>query len=317
LQAFSLPAVNITDGTTFAETALGYEEFKRRGAWTKAALALFGLIGLTCSAPGSAEETTSTPAADQWVKRSTRSFKRALFYKPRENGANGPEWTYAPLIVQEVDDGWEADLTEPFGAITQKGTIDQERPTVYVATSTARLGGREHDQVTYAWRYPERTPRESCLKDAGMRGVRLTLSADGMPLVWEALSTEEPRRVLFVSNSLEEAAKREFGDPLPRRTFSVEREVAEARDVVVVRVIDDGPVPMGPYVYLSALPRRDITTVLCRCSPSQVDEFVATRSYELLPLETTPKGLTRWQDFARADYQPSLERDLRWPTQAP
>ncbi len=271
-------------------------------------------------APSGAAERTLPPSATQLVERSTRSFKRALFYKPRENGEEAIEWTYAPLIVQEVDDGWDANPTEPFGALTP-GAKDRRRPAVYVATSTARLGGREHDQVTYAWRYPPRGPRESCLKDTGVRGVRLTLGADGMPLVWEALSTEEQRHLLFVSQSLEEAAKREFGDPLPRRTFSVERAVAEARDVVVVRVIDDGPVPMGPYVYLSTVPRRDITTVLCRCSPSQVDEFVATGYYDLLPMETTENGPPDQGQHPQAPpavrWPEPLDLQLRWPKQAP
>ena len=66
-------------------------------------------------------------------------------------------------------------------------------------------------------------------------------------MVWEALSTDDDRRVLFVSRSLEEAAAREFGKPLPGRTFSIERAVEEAREVVVVRLLEDGSVmPSSP-----------------------------------------------------------------------
>jgi hypothetical protein len=175
--------------------------------------------------------------------------------------------------------------------------------------------------VVYVWRYPAPTGGERCISCEG-RGVRITLGQDGLPLVWEALSTDTRTRVLFIAESLEQAARREFGEPLPGRRFSIERAADEAPDVVVARIIDDGPVPMGPYVYLNAPPSRAVTTVLCRCSPSQVEAFIETRYYDLLPLETidpTSRGLMRWvgtlvyDESRRAAPGKSLDRILRWP----
>ena len=113
-----------------------------------------------------------------------------------------------------------------------------------------------------------------------------------------------------------------FGDPLPGRRFSIERAADEAPDVVVARIIDDGPVPMGPYVYLNAPPSRAVTTVLCRCSPSQVEAFIETRHYDLLPLETIDSsdgergwwaGTLVYDESRRAAPGKPLDRILRWP----
>ncbi|MFH1109147.1 MAG: hypothetical protein V1790_08145 [Planctomycetota bacterium] len=93
-------------------------------------------------------------------------------------------------------------------------------------------------------------------------------------------------------------------------------------DVVVARLIDDGPAPMGPYVYLNAPPGRAVTTVLCRCSPSQVEAFIETRYYDLVPLETIDPSsgeLMRWAatlvhgELLRPVPGKSLGRILRWP----
>ena len=206
----------------------------------------------------------------------------------------GLEKTFAPLIVQEVVVGIGPNDPTPFGAIVGEGRgprVDSLRPTVYAGTFTTRINGVEHDQVVYFWRYPTRLDRPGSISREG-RGVRITLGSDGFPLVWEALSTATDTRELFVSESLERAALREYGGPLPGRRYAVERPIDEVRNVVVVRSLDDGPVPMGPYVYLNAPPSRSVTTVLCRCMPSQVNEFVETHYYNLVPLET----IKEWGD---------------------
>jgi hypothetical protein len=254
--------------------------------------------------------------SSEWIReRAQASFERAIFYKPREDSMAGLEMTFAPLIVQEVDGGvvGTANLARtlkgvpadadpsPFGAVLGEGggpRVDPSRHTLYAGTFNTRINGVDHDQVVYFWRYPPRSDEPWCeipishQPSPEGRGVRITLGSDGFPLVWEALSTATDTRELYVSESLERAALRGFGDPLPGRRFAVERAADEARDVVVARIIDDGPVPMGPYVYLNAPPVRSVTTVLCRCMPSQVSEFVETSYYDLVPLET----IKEWGD---------------------
>ena len=65
-----------------------------------------------------------------------------------------------------------------------------------------------------------------------------------------------------------------------------------------------------------------MTTVLCRCSPSQVEAFIETRYYDLLPLETidpSSGGLMRWArtlvygELLKPLTGKSLDRILRWP----
>ena len=56
--------------------------------------------------------------------------------------------------------------------------------------------------------------------------------------------------------------------------------MAAAPDVVVAGIVEDGPIPMGPYVYVDAADQR-VTTLLCRCSPSQVDRITDTGYYQL------------------------------------
>jgi hypothetical protein len=246
-------------------------------------------------------------ASEQIRARAETSFERAIFYKPREDSMAGLEMTFAPLLVQEIEDAGEAALGA-FGALSGPNAsprVDPDRPTIYTGTFTARIKGVEHEQVVYLWRYQSPSEESGILSLEG-RGVRITLGSDGFPLVWEALATNTDTRILFVSESLERAALREFGAPLPDRKFSIERPASESVNVIVARVLDDGPVPMGPYVYLNAPPERAITVVLCRCMPSQVNDLVATRYFDLMPLE----AIREWSD-TRSCVDPPLPR-VHW-----
>ena len=55
--------------------------------------------------------------------------------------------------------------------------------------------------------------------------------------------------------------------------------------MIVPAVLEDGPVPMGPFVYLLAR-SSDVATLLCRCSPARFDSVVVSDDYDLEPLET-------------------------------
>ena len=117
-----------------------------------------------------------------------------------------------------------------------------------------------------------------------IQGLRITLNRAGVPVIWEPLFPDENLRMLFVADSLEAAAAAEFGQPLPGRRYSIEPCLEQEGPIVVAKVIDDGPVPMGPIVYLRAQ-TREITTVLCRCMPAQIRQVAASQQYDLLPME--------------------------------
>lgn len=255
-------------------------------------------------------------------------FDHAEFWKPRDS-TDGAIAAMAPLIVQQVIDDSNRDRTRPrFGALvaTASGNarVDSRRPTLYFQNRTAKLGGANREQIEYVWFYPLQSVSSG--SDAiEFLVLRVTLGEDGFPLVWEMddsawLGDADPR-ILFVADSLEALAMDTFGQPLPDRRYVIERTIADAPRTVVANVFEDGPIPMGPYVYLSAQPRR-VTTLLCRCSPSQVHVFDENGYYDLRPLgdiegllKRLTSGLAR---RLRAGDQKtkgdeSLDQALRWP----
>jgi hypothetical protein len=162
--------------------------------------------------------------------------------------------------------------------------IDIERPAIYVHPGEVQIQGKAHPQMTYLWCYRP----EPMSGHPEVRGVRLTLNSAGEPVLWEVLSAGTLARLFFVAESLERVAAAEHGPPLAGRRFSVERSAEETPDVLVARLIDDGPIPMGPMVYIAAQANA-ISTVLCRCMPAQVRHIVENTFYELLPVEGLPE----------------------------
>ena len=153
-----------------------------------------------------------------------------------------------------------------------------------------------------------------------VQGIRITLNTNGQPVIWEALADSSGAELIFVAQSLEAAALAEHGQPPPGRRHAIERSTQEAPKVIVARVIDDGPIAMGPIVYLSA-GTRDISTIICRCMPAQAKKLLDTSTYELLPLNalTVQSLLTQakepatfWPDVQRGDDR--LDRRLRLPS---
>ena len=242
----------------------------------------------------------------------------------------------APLIVQEVRESAEAQSRgRRFGAIVPDvdgaPQVDVARPTVYAAMSTVNIAGVQHDQVLYAWwRPPTATDPPATLPTP--MAVRITLDMDGFPLVWQLLGhgyvlPGQELYLFYVSTTLERRAGEFFGDPLPGRRYAIEQGADRRPDTIVVNVIDDGPIPMGPYVYIDA-PNGRITSILCRCMASQVDAFVTEGWYELrslaeltgFPLDLTPLGLEEIPGVpaegipSRAPRSPEgLAQHLRWP----
>ena len=97
-------------------------------------------------------------------------------------------------------------------------------------------------------------------------------------------STEQGCEQIYVSASLEAAAASEFGKPLAGRVHAIERATNETPHVVVSRVIEDGPTVAGPIVYLMA-GSHDVTTLICRCMPSQAKELLGNGYYRLAELD--------------------------------
>ncbi|HWL94071.1 MAG TPA: hypothetical protein VNT79_11110, partial [Phycisphaerae bacterium] len=124
---------------------------------------------------------------------------------------------------------------------------------------------------------------DDCPIDQRWRAIRATIGPDGFPLIWEIMGDDRDLCVLYVSRTLEDAAA-ERERPPPKRRFAAESALGATPSALIARVMDDGPMPMGPFVYLAREDAR-ITTLLCRCSPSQFRDLPETKYFELRPLD--------------------------------
>jgi len=226
---------------------------------------------------GPEDPRTTLPALDddsrrEVYDRTDLDFESGVLYKPAEGTAEGTAWTLAPLLIQEIRPERGTEGPEPSG------------PTiVYYRKSSRQIGDREYTQWTYLWSHPD---TESA------QGIRMTLGEDGFPAIYEVLHDSSGARLIFVAVTLEEEAREAFGAPLPGRRFAVEPSVEQAPDVVVGGLLESGPAPLGPFVYLWER-GRNVNTVICRCMPSRVISIPNTATYDLAPLDprTAPETL--------------------------
>lgn len=260
---------------------------------------LAGVLLTACAAP---EPNSPGLAREPSPPTTTETtFEQGVLFKPNPTMWESPAATLAPLLLWEVGQNTAVDCRgAPFGLVAP-GAVEASHPAVYAAETQRTVHGRPHAQVLYLWAYPAERELE---REPRFAGVRITLSSAGHPVLWETMSSKPEARQLFVSRSLEDSARSEFGTPLPERRYVIEGTDPAA---AIVRILEDGPVPMGPIVYLEAASGRP-STVLCRCMPAQVREVIGTRNYDLLPIDnllehvsaevvsrlTAPEPLLRW-----------------------
>lgn len=259
------------------------------------------------------------PATKPYYARTLNEFDHAYFYKPTRQSEENDEdiqFTMAPLIIEQAHQSSETRSSHSgFGAIEIDATgnisIDLEHPTVYTDITETQIDGEFYDQLIYVWWYqiPQPQPNRYTLS---LRGVRITMGMDGYPLIGEVLD-DDSIDLMYVSQTLEQAAMLTYGPPLMGRYYSAEREYEELPQSVVARLLEDGPIPMGPYVYLSA-DSKAVTTLSCRCMPSQMHHIIESRYYDLIPLETLGRwGLENIKRFIAYQDRLNLDQRLRWP----
>ncbi len=263
--------------------------------------------------PAKPEAASLPPVAQEAMDRMKREFRKARFYKPNDPDETQVEHRLAPLIVEERADAISGDSAK-LGTDYYLRRLAQSGTVLYASAQVVAMGQRL-EQLVFLWWYVPNS--DSCGPLAGIpRGIRIVLGPDGMPLLWETLGDSSAPRFFFVSQSLEFVARKQFGEPLPGRSFSIERSLEETPNIIVAGILDDGPVPMGPYVYVEASEQRSISTVHCRCSVSQFDEVVETIVYQLFPLDTLDD---RWLlNQGGVDKEKLLKREIleglfRWP----
>ena len=269
--------------------------------------AALGLCAWGCANLDADQARSALPRAEIY-QHATNEFTEAWFFKPTELKTNDLTSTLAPLILQQVNAGKEPlFMPDRFGALSLSNgvlALDPSRPVLYWQADTVQFRERAHMRLTYLWCY-------ALASGLPLQGIRITFNSAGQPVIWEVLADSSGAELIFVSQNLEAAAAAEFGKALPGRRYAIERNVEEAPNVIVARVIDDGPVAMGPIVYLSARTRA-VSTLICRCMPAQAKKLVGASTYDLLPFQPAPaQSLPTW---ARAL---ARERTAFWPDDPP
>lgn len=199
--------------------------------------------------------------------RTTNHISDVVLFKPASDGEGVPLITQlAPLLIQVVP---------PTNGVAL--WLDQPAPTSGPPQIQARkdivlINNRWHWQLTYTWSYAQGSHR--------IQGVRLTLDARDAPAIWEIYTDTSAQKIFYVSKAWEQAARAEFGAPFPGYNFSIERSQNESPGVVVANVIEDGPMAMGPILYLKCA-SHDVLTLICRCMPAQFQNLRDQKDYEL------------------------------------
>jgi len=254
----------------------------------------------------------------------TREFAFGIHLKPDLSTLGGRAREFAPLVVREVTPEVAGPRFPPcFFEVCDlrrcafpswlPGCASNLR-AASLQEGSAIIDGVKHDQITFFWKLRFETPIRSRIEIGNERspsyaaatiGIRITLGTDGFPVVWEVLDSRSGHRILYVSRAAESRARAQFGEPLGGRQFAIERAAEEVPHVILVRILDDGPVPMGPYLYVDMSDR--ITSVLCRCNPAQVDKFVEEDTYQIL-------SVTEAEEALDINIRPiDLDAALRWP----
>jgi len=296
--------------------------------WPRLVLAGIALLPLLCDA-GAEKPRSLYDGTTVW-------FEQAQLLKPRETTNHSRAYTLAPLILQEIT---TRNASPSDAGRSGSGAAPESVPQrVFFQPGSVTLNGRSHTQMTYAWHYgtapvrvrpssaprrPEVRPiqRDGLESSAHMLVVRLTLSSNGVPVIYEVIDSQRNNQQIFVTQSIEAAAQAEHGPALPGRRHSVEPGLSDAPQVIVPRVLDDPPDIMGPILYLQA-ESHAVATLICRCMDAQAKELAGQGFYELVPADfsgnlpratrldaANPRGLR--EDFSNQTDR--LSRSLRLP----
>ena len=250
------------------------------------------LVGSSFLDPGraSAGELGTRSTHSEFYGRQTNRFAQVWLFKPSEPKTADLGYTLAPLILQEVaNSGPRENPPVRFGELGLSNGVPGvgfDRPSVYLKADVVTINGKDHARFTYLWFYTANAARISG-EPLPVQGFRMTLDMAGNPAVWEVLAEPPNTRLIFVARSVEALALAQYGPPLRGRHYAVERDLLECPQVVVPRVLEDGPVAMGPIIYLNA-ESRAVVTLICRCMPAQAERLVGTSLYELVPTDGSP-----------------------------
>jgi hypothetical protein len=277
---------------------------------------------LACCAAALGAGSTPDLNPTRIYSRATNEFATAHFLKPAEPQAPDVTFKLAPLIIQEALA--DEPLRDGFGALSLSNGIlclDRSAPTVYVHVDQVEIGSKSRQRYTYLWCYSAGNSVQND-RALGIQGVRITTDSAGAPVVWEILADESGLDLVFVAESLEASAKKQWAKAQPGRRFVMEPARQKAPRTVVARVIADGPVPMGPIIYLQHK-SGNVSTLVCRCMPAQAKSLLTSSLYQLKPIQAENSDLLLQMVRDRLQFRaafwpgtrdtPALEKKLRLP----
>lgn len=276
-----------------------------------------------CCVAGLAAMLASTAGA---ASGESVEFTNAVLLTPARTNLEQRLHRFAPLLVIETAATNHAGLATRvrIGAIEQRGEsvrINWQRPTVYGRADAIAIQGQPFERYSYVWWHPSGASNQASTPE----GIRITATSAGQPLAFEILDGASGGWPVVVAQALEAAAARQYHEPLPGRRFAIERAAGDPLDATVLRVIDDGPLELGPVVYLRA--GGGVATVICRCMRSQAHAIAATGYYDLIEPERSVEQLMTqarrqlphhpqwWPGQSGED--PRLDTLLRLPTRLP
>ena len=170
---------------------------------------------------------------------------------------------YAPVLLQEIDPEAHYPAADDFiGRVCLTGAqddvhvhVDVSEPVVYWARGAAKVREVRYEQLIYAVWYPRRPALEPDDASAGhIDGVviRVTLDRHRRPAIYEFVRSCGCYHTLWVAEYVEAAARREFGPPLKRGDWAVQKRGGPRELFLPALVADDGMKPRGAVGIVSA-----------------------------------------------------------------
>ena len=174
--------------------------------------------------------------------------------------------------------------------------VRTSHPVVYAYTSEAKIHDRRHPQVAYAWWFPHRpamTANDPAAGHIDGDTLRVTLGSDHKPAVFEVMQSCGCGHLVYVSERVEQLARREFGEPKPEDVLAVQRKTGNPHGLIVMGTI---AVPSEePRPWVAIVPGyHSVLGVMCKDGLRIEDKGVVQRvAYDLADyeqLERLPLG---------------------------
>lgn len=205
---------------------------------------------------------------------------------------------FAPVIVHEINKDAPYTIDDDrIGAVSLQGESlekaipfnDTHKPTLYAYVDQKNIQGSMVKQLVYTFFHPQHPKLSSFDPEAGdFDGwtVRISLSQNNQPLVYESVSNCGCYYKVFPTDIIEEEAQQAFSEKLNDKQFFVENIVRGKYDAVVPELVKASHTskPENVYLYYSA-GLHQLTTIRPRQQAELLDKGFKEKSYSLRPYD--------------------------------